>query len=67
LEEAGWKVQADSGRGRTGLLLRRGRHHYAATLKLGAESRRDRLIPLLAASAGKERFPALSGIRQKGQ
>ena len=49
-EEAGWKVQSESGPGRADLLLRRGHHQYAAALKFGAESRRDRLIPLLAAA-----------------
>jgi hypothetical protein len=49
-KEAGWKVQSESGPGRADLLLRRGQHHYAAELKFGAESRRDRLIPLLAAA-----------------
>jgi hypothetical protein len=48
--KAGWNVQSESGSGRADLLLRRGQHHYAAALKFGAESRRDRLIPLLAAA-----------------
>jgi hypothetical protein len=48
--KAGWKVQSESGSGRADLLLRRGQHQYAAELKFGAESRRDRLIPLLAAA-----------------
>jgi hypothetical protein len=49
-EEAGWTVQSESDPGRAGLLLRRGRHRYAAALKFGSEARRDRLIPLLAAA-----------------
>lgn len=48
--KAGWKVQSERGSGRADLLLRRGQHQYAAALKFGAESRRDRLIPLLAAA-----------------
>jgi hypothetical protein len=49
-KDAGWKVQSESGPGRADLLLRRGHHRYAAELKFGAEPRRDRLIPLLAAA-----------------
>jgi len=49
-EEAGWKVQPESEGGRADLLVRRGPHRYAAALKFAAESRRDRLLPLLAAA-----------------
>ena len=49
-KEAGWKVQPKSEGGRADLLLQRGQHRYAAAPKFGSESRRDRLIPLLAAA-----------------
>lgn len=49
-KDAGWHVeqQPDSGPLRPDLILRKGRHRFAAEVKSASESRSDRVIPLLA-------------------
>ncbi len=62
-EEAGWKVQSQSGSDpqRPGLLVRRGRTAYAAHVKVGSEGRSDRLVPLLAQAVLEARRTASLG------
>jgi hypothetical protein len=45
-----WRARREHGREGPDLLLSRGDDRYALELKFAVESRRDRLVPLLAAS-----------------
>lgn len=45
---AGWRVKRQPSSGGGDLLVRRGRYEYAVEVKAAVESRRDRLVPLLA-------------------
>jgi hypothetical protein len=47
---AGWQVSRQDGPSEPDLLVRRGSYRYAVELKVAGESRRDRLVPLLAAA-----------------
>lgn len=64
---AKWHVVRQEGSAFPDLVVRRGSHHYAVELKIAGESRRDRLIPLLAAAilesqAAVRRLPGASPL-----
>src|SRR5688572_26683023 len=48
LQEAGWKVEEQGSPGHPALIVERDSRRYAIDLKVAAESRKDRLIPLLS-------------------
>jgi len=65
--KAKWDVSRQEGPAFPDFVVRRGRHHYAVELKIAGESRRDRLIPLLAAAilesrAAVRRLPGASPL-----